>query len=119
MTPGTVNAPILRRTIVNGGSTVFTVPLVESMEYGLKSTLILANGAGGVIQSLHAGQWGGAPTRTAIAGAPAAGITLTWGAVAGGNAIQLTVANASGYTYTAELQIENLSSASITIASEV
>ena len=120
MTPRNVNAPVLRRIVADGDSTVITVPLAESTEYAIRSTLILAKGQGGIVESLHTGVYGSSPTRTQIAAsALGAGLTLTWGAVAGADAIQLTVANASGFTYTAELQIENLSSASITMASEV
>lgn len=119
MTPKTVNAPSIHRSIPTGSNTVITVPIAESTAYGVKSTLLLANGNGGMVESFHIGQFGGAPTRTQVAASGiGAGITLTWGAVAGANLIQLTIANASGYTYTSDLQVENLSSASILMASE-
>lgn len=119
MSPKMIDAPIYYRTILNGGFTVITVGISATGAFALRSTLILANGQGGMIESIHSGVDSGVPTRVAIGGAPAAGITLTWSAVAGAGAIQLRIDNASGFTYTAELQIENLSSSSITALSEI
>lgn len=119
LSPRQINAPIYYRSIANSGTTTITVGIDQASTFAIKSYLILSGGQAGIIESLHQGADTTAPTRTPIAGAPTAGITLTWGAVVAGGAIQLRIDNASGFTVTAELQIENLSSATITAASEV
>ena len=118
MTPRGVNAPVLRETIANGAAKTINVPLAEATGFALKSHLVLSNGQGGYIESQHWGVYGGFKN-TLSTGAAGAGITVTWNAAADANAISVTIANASGFEYSAELQVENLSSASINVASSV
>lgn len=114
-----INAPILYRTIANGANATLTVTVNESTAYALQSTLLLSGGQAGIVESLHNGIVGSAPTRTAIAGTPAAGIALTWGTVAGSDAIQLQIANTTGFAITAKLLVTNVSGATILQKSEI
>lgn len=119
MTPRSVNAPTLTATAPVGGSANILVPLVEPTGFCLDSCLLLDDGSRGYIKSIHRGQFGAAKTTDNVAGTAVAGITVVWATTADGNAIDVTINNATGLPCSAELQVENLSSASITVASTV
>ena len=123
LSPHMVSAPIIRRSIANTASTVFTLTTTELASSALRSKLILHGGTFGVVEAMHNGSPTGTKNNTVVSGpVPAGGttgVTVTFAAGAAGSVINCTVLNNSGQTISAELQIENLSSCSIITNSEL
>lgn len=123
LSPRMVNSPIIRRTILNTASTTFTLTTAEAANFALKSTLILQGGSFGVVETMHNGTPSGTKNNTVVSGpipnAATTGITVSFAAGAGGSVINCTVLNNSTQTITAEFQVDNMSSCSITTPSEI
>lgn len=110
LSPRMVNAPIIAKTIANGASATFTVTANElDKPFALKSQVLLSGGQAGFIESMHRGIPNGAKATTSN-GSPTSGITAVFGNGSSGDVISLVVTNNSGFTITAELQVENISS---------
>ena len=124
-TPRTVNAPVIRRTIPNTGSTVIAVTTPDlASRYALKSDLILHNGQLGLVETRHNGKANDVNTKqiastSALPAPGTSGVNVVFGNGSDGSVINCTVTNNSGAVIDAELQVENLSSCTILTASEL
>lgn len=121
LSPRMINAPVISRTIANGASTTFTLTASQvDRAYALKSQLLLSGGQAGFIESMHRGMpngGSGAKSTTSV-GSPISGVTVTFGPGSSGDVVSCVVANTTGFTISAELQIENLSGCTILTPSE-
>lgn len=119
LTTKTVNAPTIRRTIVNTAATVISVTTPNpTSHYALKSDLILHGGLLGVIESRHNGQASSIGTKRiastdALPPPASSGVNVAFDGGASGTVINCTVTNNSGSTIDVELQVENICSLDI------
>lgn len=119
--PMMVNAPKIRRSVINTGSTNFTIVAPASANFALRSRLILGDGLLGIIESVHNGNSSGTKYTTSTTPQPssgASGVTVSFSAGSAGNVIFCSVTNNSGTTIAIELQVDNYSHTTISTPSE-
>ena len=113
LTPTTVNAPRITKTLPASGSVNFTIQgSVASEQFGIKSNILIANGALGLMYNLHTGTLGGAHTNTPL-GTSGAGIAITYNTPGSSDLVNVTVANTTAFTFPVEFVTENTSGANI------